>query len=94
LIAQLVERSLSVMKDPGSNLGVDICSFRYWSVIVLIVKLMSIIGWSIYIDCGLMLEPIGRMTKTLNRTMYEERDHLKIVKPVLYLWSNLYVLLS
>jgi hypothetical protein len=29
LIAQLVERSLSVMKDPGSNLGVDICSFRY-----------------------------------------------------------------
>ena len=29
LIAQLVERSLSVMKDPGSNLGADICSFRY-----------------------------------------------------------------
>ncbi len=29
LIAQLVERSLSVMKDPGSNLGEDICSFRY-----------------------------------------------------------------
>ncbi len=26
LIAQLVERSLSVMKDPGSNLGADICS--------------------------------------------------------------------
>jgi hypothetical protein len=26
-----------------------------------------------------MLEPIGRMTKTLNRTMYAERDHLKIV---------------
>jgi hypothetical protein len=29
LIAQLVEHSLSVMKDPGSNLGEDICSFRY-----------------------------------------------------------------
>jgi hypothetical protein len=29
LIAQLVERSLSVMKDPGSNLGEDICSLRY-----------------------------------------------------------------
>jgi hypothetical protein len=29
LIAQLVERSFSVMKDPGSNLGEDICSFRY-----------------------------------------------------------------
>ncbi len=29
LIAQLVERSLTVMKDPGSNLGEDICSFRY-----------------------------------------------------------------
>jgi hypothetical protein len=29
LIAQLVERSLSVMKDPGSNLGMDICSFRF-----------------------------------------------------------------
>jgi hypothetical protein len=28
LIAQLVERSLSVMKDPGSYLGVDICSIR------------------------------------------------------------------
>jgi hypothetical protein len=28
-IAQLVERSLSVMKDPGSNIGKDICSFRY-----------------------------------------------------------------
>jgi hypothetical protein len=27
-----------------------------------------------------MLEPIGRMAKTLNRTMYAERDHLKIVK--------------
>jgi hypothetical protein len=27
-----------------------------------------------------MLEPIGRMTKTFNRTMYAERDHLKIVK--------------
>jgi hypothetical protein len=26
-----------------------------------------------------MLEPIGRMTKTLNRTMYAERDHVKIV---------------
>jgi hypothetical protein len=25
LIAQLVERSLSVMKDPCSNLGMDIC---------------------------------------------------------------------
>jgi hypothetical protein len=33
LIAQLVERSLSVMKDPGSNIRADICSFRYWSVI-------------------------------------------------------------
>jgi hypothetical protein len=29
LIAQLVECSLSVMKDPGSNLGADICSFPY-----------------------------------------------------------------
>jgi hypothetical protein len=29
LIAQLVERSLSVMKDPGSNLDMDICSFCY-----------------------------------------------------------------
>jgi hypothetical protein len=29
LIAQLGERSLSVMKDPGSNLSADICSFRY-----------------------------------------------------------------
>jgi hypothetical protein len=29
LIAQLVECSLSVMKDPGSNLGADICSFCY-----------------------------------------------------------------
>jgi hypothetical protein len=29
LIAQLVEHSLSVMKDPGSNLGADIFSFRY-----------------------------------------------------------------
>jgi hypothetical protein len=29
LIAQLLERSLSVMKDPGANLGMDICSFRY-----------------------------------------------------------------
>jgi hypothetical protein len=33
LIAQLVERSLSVMKDLGSNLGMYICSFCYWSVI-------------------------------------------------------------
>jgi hypothetical protein len=41
---------------------------------------MSINGQSIYIDCWLMLEPVGRMTKTLNRTMYAERDHLKIVK--------------
>jgi hypothetical protein len=32
-----------------------------------------------YIYYRLMLEPIGRMTKTLNRTMYVERDHLKIV---------------
>jgi hypothetical protein len=32
LIAQLVELSLSVMKDPGSNLGEDICSFRYSSI--------------------------------------------------------------
>jgi hypothetical protein len=29
LIAQLEERSLYVMKDPGLNLGADICSFRY-----------------------------------------------------------------
>ncbi len=29
LIAQLVERSNSVMKDPGANLGEDISSFRY-----------------------------------------------------------------
>jgi hypothetical protein len=32
LIAQLIERFLSVipvMKDPGSNLGTDICSFCY-----------------------------------------------------------------
>jgi hypothetical protein len=29
LIAQLVECSLSVMKDPGSNFGLDICSFGY-----------------------------------------------------------------
>ncbi len=85
LIAQLVERSLSVMKDPSSNLGMDICSFCYWSVIKLIVELMSINGRSIYIDCWLMLEPIGWMTKTLNLTMYAERDHLKIVKYVLYL---------
>jgi hypothetical protein len=28
-IAQLVGRSLSVMKDPGSNLGADICLFGY-----------------------------------------------------------------
>jgi hypothetical protein len=28
-----VEHSLSVMKDPGSNLGSDICSVRFWSVI-------------------------------------------------------------
>jgi hypothetical protein len=27
LIPQLVEHSLLVMKDPGSNLGADICSF-------------------------------------------------------------------
>jgi hypothetical protein len=32
LIAQLVEHSLSVMKDLGSNLGADICLFHYWSV--------------------------------------------------------------
>jgi hypothetical protein len=44
-----------------------------------IVKLMSINGWSIHIDCWLMLEPIGQMNKTLNHTMYAERDHLKIV---------------
>jgi hypothetical protein len=31
---------------------------------------MSINGQSIYIDWWFMLEPIGRMTKTLNRTMY------------------------
>jgi hypothetical protein len=29
LIAQLVERSLSAMKDPGSNFGMDIFSFPY-----------------------------------------------------------------
>jgi hypothetical protein len=46
---------------------------------------MSIYGWSIYIDSWLMLEPIGRMTKNFNSTMYAERDHLKIVKHVLYL---------
>jgi hypothetical protein len=33
LIAQLVESSLLVMKDPGSNLGANISSFCYWSVI-------------------------------------------------------------
>jgi hypothetical protein len=79
LIAQLVECSLSVMKDPGSNFHANICSFRYWSVILLMVKLMSINGWSIYTHWWLMLEPIGQMTKTLNRIMYEERDHLEIV---------------
>ncbi len=78
LIAQLVEHSLSVMKDPGSNLGTDICSFHYWSVIWLTVKLMSLNGQLIYVNCWLMLEPIGWMTKTLNRTMYAERDHLKL----------------
>jgi hypothetical protein len=40
---------------------------------------MSINDQFIYIDCWLMLEPIGGMTKTLNGTMYVERDHLKIV---------------
>jgi hypothetical protein len=40
---------------------------------------MSINGWSIYVDCWLMLEPIGWMIKTLNRTMCEKREHLKIV---------------
>jgi hypothetical protein len=54
-------------------------------VILLIVKLMSINGQSICVDSWLMLEPIGRMTKTINRTMYAERDHLKIVKHVLHL---------
>jgi hypothetical protein len=44
LIAQLVECSLSAMKDPSSNFVEDICSFRYWSVILLIVKLTSING--------------------------------------------------
>jgi hypothetical protein len=29
LIAQLVERAHSVMKDPGSSLGADIYSFHY-----------------------------------------------------------------
>jgi hypothetical protein len=77
LIAQLVERSLSVMKDPDSNIGVDICSFLYWSMIFLIVKLMSINCQTIYVDFWLKLEPIDRMTKTFNRTMYAERDHLK-----------------
>jgi hypothetical protein len=46
---------------------------------------MSISGQSIYIDCWLMLDPIGRMTKTLNRALYAERDHLKTVLHVLYL---------
>jgi sulfatase maturation enzyme AslB (radical SAM superfamily) len=40
---------------------------------------MSINGWLIYNGYPLMLVPIGRMTKTFNRTMYAERDHLKIV---------------
>jgi hypothetical protein len=44
---------------------------------------MNINGWSIYVDCQLMLEPIGGMTKTLNKTMYESRDHLKIEEHVL-----------
>jgi hypothetical protein len=46
---------------------------------------MSINGLSIYIDCRLMMEHLGWMTKTLNRTMYAERDHLEMVKLVLYL---------
>jgi hypothetical protein len=29
LIAPLVERSLLVVKEPGSNLGTDICLFGY-----------------------------------------------------------------
>ncbi len=49
----------------------------------LIVILMSINGQSIlqqfYNNCQLILEPIGRMTQTLNHIMYAERDHLKIV---------------
>jgi hypothetical protein len=64
---------------PSFNLGMDICLFRYWSVICLIVQLMSTISGLIYVDCLLMLEPIGRMTKTLHPTMYAERDDLKIV---------------
>jgi hypothetical protein len=40
---------------------------------------MSINGQLIYDDCWLMLEPIGWMSKTLNRIMYAERDNLKIV---------------
>jgi hypothetical protein len=51
----------------------------------LIVKLVSINGLSSYINCWLMLEPIGWMTKTLNLTMYAERDHLKIESHILCL---------
>jgi hypothetical protein len=32
-----------------------------------------------------MLEPIGQMTKTINRAMYAERDHLKIVYNMYYI---------
>jgi hypothetical protein len=45
----------------------------------MIVKLKSINGQLVYVDCLLLLEPICRMTQTLNRILYEERDHLKIV---------------
>jgi hypothetical protein len=46
-----VGRVLSFSHEgPGSNLGADICSFRYLSVILLIVKLMSINGQSICVD--------------------------------------------
>jgi hypothetical protein len=38
-----------------------------------------------------MLEPIDPMTKTLNPTMYVERNQMKIVQYLLYLESNLYV---
>jgi hypothetical protein len=33
LIVQMVVQALSVMKDPGSNLCADICSFYYQSAI-------------------------------------------------------------
>jgi hypothetical protein len=41
---------------------------------------MSINGQSISVHCWLMLEPIGRMTKTLNRTMYAGETIKKLYK--------------